>query len=156
MEDRNARRAQRRRQLADRAAAGDTIPSPSSSPKARQLFLHAGPTYHWEDGELTMVFGRAGETLRATYKTAAVTEKELRRLSRAAATAPDLVSAALKAGRASHVHEAVAQAADTLSSSSSDDDGGDNGGGEDLHHTVAVRCKGGRLGPKRPEGPVEE
>ena len=150
MADDNTRRAERRRQLAARAAAGDTVPSPPTSPKTRQLFLFAGPTYFWEDDELTMVFGLAGDTLRVTYKTAAVTERELRRLSRAAATAPHLVAAALKAGEASHVHEAVAQTADLLSSSEDNDDK------HLLSKSVAVRCKGGRLGAKRPEEPVEE
>lgn len=135
------RRLQRRRTLAQRAYDGNSKPAAPSASKVRRLFLYAGPEYLWEDTKLTVSSGPADKRVSVIYWPAAMTETELRRLSRAIAVAPELISDLLASGEAAHPHIAVEMAADAL----------DDTGPVDLNRTVAVCPKGGRLGNKKPE-----
>lgn len=141
-----ARRVQRRRDLARRAQEGNSVPVAPSASKVRRLFLHAGPDYVWDATTLTVHFGSADTRNSVSYRTAALTELELRRLSRAAAIAPELIRDLLASGEAAHPHVAVEMAADAL----------DDTGPVDLRRTVAVSPQGGRLGSKKPEPAREE
>lgn len=134
------RRRIRRRVLALRAEYGDSMPAAPDASKARRLFLHSGPDYEWRDGQtLVISFGSGERRLSVSYRTAALTETELRRLSRAAAIAPDLIYEELVTGRAAHVHQAVEVVAGTIE------------GPVLLARTVPVPSAGGRLGSKRAE-----
>lgn len=148
-EEKRERQNQRRRSLADRARLGDRVPAGPTTAKARRLFLAAGPDYEWDGAQLVMTFGPASKRTSVTLNSGAVTERGLRRLSRAAAHSPEKIHDLVVSGEAAHAFEAIEMVAAACVDTAAIPEGF-------IDDTVAVRNAGGRLGPKRPEDPREE
>lgn len=148
-EEERERRRQRRRSLADRARLGDHVPAGPTTAKARRLFLAAGPDYDWDGAQLVMSFGPANKRTSVTLNSGAVTERGLRRLSRAAAHSPEKIHDLVVSGEAAHAFEAIEMVAVASVDPAAIPV-------DYVADTVAVVNAGGRLGPKRPEEPREE
>ena len=140
VEAQRERRAARRQELARRAAEGNSLPAASTTSRTRRLFLFDGPDYEWEEGHVLTMSFRAGEkSYSVDLQTAGITERELRRITRAAAHAPQLVHELLIAGRAAHIFEALETIAANLEGPTRPGD------------LIPVTSKGGRLGAKKEE-----